>query len=158
MQPSTHHHHCPLTVYLSATPPHHLSTSRDGDSSTPWAPCANDRSSGEEVFPKIQSEPHLVQLEAIPHCPLTVTWQKRHRGCNPHLSTTSFQGVVESDKQNHRMAHVGEDLKDHQGVNQQLRLPRAPSHLALSACRDGAPTALWAAGASYLTHISTLVV
>jgi len=27
----------------------------------------------------------------------------------------------------------------------QLRLPRAPSHLALSACRDGAPTALWAA-------------
>ena len=30
-------------------------------------------------------------------------------------------------------------------ASQQLRPPRAPSSLALSACRDGAPTALWAA-------------
>jgi len=28
----------------------------------------------------------------------------------------------------------------------QLRLPRAPSNLALSASRDGAPQLLWAAG------------
>jgi len=30
----------------------------------------------------------------------------------------------------------------------QIRLPRAPSSLALNSSRDGAPTALWAASAS----------
>jgi len=49
------------------------------------------------------------------------------------------------------MAQVGRDLTAHsapthgQGCHHQLRLPRAPSNLALSACRDGAPQLLWAA-------------
>jgi len=59
--------------------------------------------------------------------------------------------IIES--QNHRTAQVGGELKAHpvpppamgRAAPHQLRLPRAPSHLALSACRDGAPTALWAA-------------
>jgi len=51
------------------------------------------------------------------------------------------------------MAWVGRDLKDHVVptpchrlvATHQLRLPRAPSNLALSTSRDGASTALWAA-------------
>jgi len=57
-----------------------------------------------------------------------------------------------SKSQNHSMAQVGGELKAHpvpppamgRAAPHQLRLPRAPSHLALSAWRDGAPTALWA--------------
>jgi len=51
------------------------------------------------------------------------------------------------------MAEVGRDLKtfpaSHHPMGRaaphQLRLPRAPSNLALSACRDGAAQLLWAA-------------
>ena len=51
------------------------------------------------------------------------------------------------------MASVGENLKAHpaptpamgRAASHQLRLPRAPSNLALSASRDGAPQLLWAA-------------
>jgi len=51
------------------------------------------------------------------------------------------------------MARVGRDLTAHsapthgQGCHHQLRLPRAPSNLALSASRDGEPQLLWAAWA-----------
>jgi len=51
--------------------------------------------------------------------------------------------------QNYRMAWVGKDVKSHlvqppatgRATPHQLRLPRAPSSLALSASRDGASTA-----------------
>ena len=51
------------------------------------------------------------------------------------------------------MSQVGRDLKAHaaptptmgRAAPHQLRLPRAPSNLALSASRDGAPQLLWAA-------------
>jgi len=36
----TYHQYCPLTVSLSATPPHLLSTSRDGDSTATLGSCA----------------------------------------------------------------------------------------------------------------------
>lgn len=49
----------------------------------------------EDVFPNIQSEPPLVQLEDIPSCATTVTWEKR---LTPHLITTSFQIAIESNK------------------------------------------------------------
>ncbi|KAK4823194.1 hypothetical protein QYF61_027203 [Mycteria americana] len=54
-----------------------------------------DNSFSEVKFPNIQSKPPLVQLEAISSCPIT-----RYLGeeTDPHLSTTSFQVVVESDK------------------------------------------------------------
>jgi len=51
------------------------------------------------------------------------------------------------------MAWIERDLKAHtaptpamgRAAPYQLRLPRAPSNLALSASRDGAPQLLWAA-------------
>ena len=53
---------------------------------------------------------------------------------------------------NLRMAWVGGDLKAHQlqppatgRLHPQIGLPRAPPSPTLSASRDGAPTALWAA-------------
>ncbi|KAK4831109.1 hypothetical protein QYF61_015412 [Mycteria americana] len=51
--------------------------------------------SREEKFPNIQSKPPLAQLEAISSCPITC-----HLGeeTDPHLSTTSFQVAVESEK------------------------------------------------------------
>ncbi|KAK4810322.1 hypothetical protein QYF61_018264 [Mycteria americana] len=54
-----------------------------------------DNPFSEVKFPNIQSKPPLVQLEAISSCPITC-----HLGeeTDPHLSTTSFQAVVESDK------------------------------------------------------------
>ncbi|KAK4817835.1 hypothetical protein QYF61_000670 [Mycteria americana] len=50
---------------------------------------------GEEKFPNIQSKPPLVQLEAISSCPITCYLGEE---TDPHLSTTSFQAVVESNK------------------------------------------------------------
>jgi len=69
--------------------------------------------------------------------------------CTPislELGTIKRPKPIESQK--HRMAWVGRDVKDHpvsnscfgQGCPQKLRLPRAPSNLAFSASRDGAPT------------------
>ncbi|KAK4833055.1 hypothetical protein QYF61_027717 [Mycteria americana] len=54
-----------------------------------------DNPLGEIKFPNIQSKPPLAQLEAISSCPITCYLGEE---TDPHLSTTSFQGVVESDK------------------------------------------------------------
>ncbi|KAK4823264.1 hypothetical protein QYF61_000231 [Mycteria americana] len=49
----------------------------------------------EEKFPNTQSKPPLVQLETISSCPITCYLGEE---TDPHLSTTSFQVVVEGDK------------------------------------------------------------
>ncbi|KAK4828376.1 hypothetical protein QYF61_026114 [Mycteria americana] len=54
-----------------------------------------DNPFSEEKFPNIQSKPPLAQLEAISSCPITCYLGEE---TDPHLSTTSFQVVVESDK------------------------------------------------------------
>ncbi|KAK4817239.1 hypothetical protein QYF61_005261 [Mycteria americana] len=54
-----------------------------------------DNPLGEVKFPNIQSKPPLAQLEAISSCPITCYLGEE---TDPHLSTTSFQAVVESDK------------------------------------------------------------
>ncbi|KAK4810517.1 hypothetical protein QYF61_004480 [Mycteria americana] len=54
-----------------------------------------DNPFSEEKFPNIQSKPPLAQLEAISSCPITCYLGEE---TNPHLSTTSFQVVEESDK------------------------------------------------------------
>ncbi|KAK4814157.1 hypothetical protein QYF61_009975 [Mycteria americana] len=54
-----------------------------------------DNPFGEENFPNIQSKPPLVQLEAISSCPMAYYLGQE---TDPHLSTTSFQVAVESDK------------------------------------------------------------
>ncbi|KAK4819936.1 hypothetical protein QYF61_015557 [Mycteria americana] len=54
-----------------------------------------DNPFGEVKFPNIQSKPPLVQLEAISSCPITCYLGEE---TNPHLSTASFQAVVESNK------------------------------------------------------------
>jgi len=53
-----------------------------------------DRSFRKEIFPNIQSEPPLRQLEAISPSPIAGYWVEE---TNPCLTTTSFQIVVESD-------------------------------------------------------------
>ncbi|KAK4833008.1 hypothetical protein QYF61_027110 [Mycteria americana] len=54
-----------------------------------------DNPFSEEKFPNIQSKPPLAQLEAISSCPITCYLGEE---TNPHLSTTSFQVVVESNE------------------------------------------------------------
>ncbi|KAK4825746.1 hypothetical protein QYF61_002185, partial [Mycteria americana] len=54
-----------------------------------------DHPFSEVKFPNIQSKPPLVQLEAISSRPITCYLGEE---TDPHLSTTSFQVVVESDK------------------------------------------------------------
>ncbi|KAK4821003.1 hypothetical protein QYF61_010734 [Mycteria americana] len=54
-----------------------------------------DNPLGEEKFPNIQSKPPLAQLEAISSCPITFYLGEE---TDPHLSTTSFQVVEESNK------------------------------------------------------------
>ncbi|KAK4827978.1 LOW QUALITY PROTEIN: hypothetical protein QYF61_022680 [Mycteria americana] len=54
-----------------------------------------DNPFSEEKFPNIQSKPPLAQLEAISSCPITCYLGEE---TSPHLSTTSFQVVVESDE------------------------------------------------------------
>ncbi|KAK4811014.1 hypothetical protein QYF61_015718 [Mycteria americana] len=54
-----------------------------------------DNPFSEEKFPNIQSKPPLAQLEAISSCPITCYLEEE---TDPHLSTTSFQVVVESNK------------------------------------------------------------
>ncbi|KAK4830604.1 LOW QUALITY PROTEIN: hypothetical protein QYF61_012030 [Mycteria americana] len=49
----------------------------------------------EKIFPNIQSKPALEQLEAISSCPIACYLGEE---TDPHLSTTSFQAVVESNK------------------------------------------------------------
>jgi len=48
-----------------------------------------------EIFPNIQSEPPLMQLEAIASRPIT---SYLGEGTNSCLTTTSFQVVLESNK------------------------------------------------------------
>ena len=47
---------------------------------------------GEEIFPNIKPEPPVVQLAAIPSHPIASYPEEE---ADPHLTTTSFQGVVE---------------------------------------------------------------
>ncbi|KAK4824387.1 LOW QUALITY PROTEIN: hypothetical protein QYF61_014047 [Mycteria americana] len=54
-----------------------------------------DNTFSEVKFPNIQSKPPLAQLEAISSCPITCYLGEE---ADPHLSTTSFQVVVESNK------------------------------------------------------------
>ncbi|KAK4827063.1 hypothetical protein QYF61_013704, partial [Mycteria americana] len=54
-----------------------------------------DNPLGEEKFPNIQSKPPLAQLEAISSCPITCYLGEE---TDPHLSTASFQVVVESNE------------------------------------------------------------
>ncbi|KAK4818581.1 hypothetical protein QYF61_015381 [Mycteria americana] len=54
-----------------------------------------DNPFSEVKFPNIQSKPPLVQLEAISSCPITCYLGEE---TDPHLSTTSFQVAVESEK------------------------------------------------------------
>ena len=49
----------------------------------------------EVVFPNVQPESPLVQLEAIPSSP---TASDMAEEANPQLTTTSLQVVIESDK------------------------------------------------------------
>ncbi|KAK4828564.1 hypothetical protein QYF61_027533 [Mycteria americana] len=54
-----------------------------------------DNPFGEEIFPNTQSEPPLAQLEAISSCPMACYLAEE---TDPHLTITSFQVVVESNK------------------------------------------------------------
>jgi len=54
-----------------------------------------DCSSGEEIFRNIQPEHPLVQLEASPSHPIV---SHMREDTDHHLTTASFQGVVETDK------------------------------------------------------------
>ena len=48
---------------------------------------------GEEIFPNIQTEPSLAQLEAIPSDSIS---SYEGEEANPYLATTSFQAIVEN--------------------------------------------------------------
>ncbi|KAK4821136.1 LOW QUALITY PROTEIN: hypothetical protein QYF61_013522 [Mycteria americana] len=54
-----------------------------------------DHHFSKEIFPNMQSKHLLMQLEAISSCSITSYLGEE---TNPHLSTTSFQVLVESDK------------------------------------------------------------
>ncbi|KAK4833009.1 hypothetical protein QYF61_027111 [Mycteria americana] len=54
-----------------------------------------DNPFGEDFFPNIQSKPPLAQLEAISSHPIACYLGEE---TDPHLSTASFQAVVESDE------------------------------------------------------------
>ena len=59
---------------LSTTLKHFLNTSRDSDATGQPIPVP-DHSFGEEIFLNVQREPLLVQLEAVPSCPMAPpTW------------------------------------------------------------------------------------
>ena len=59
------------------------------------APPVPDHSFGKEVFPNVQPEYPLVQLEAIPSSPITSYLGEE---ADPHLITTFLQVFVEMDK------------------------------------------------------------
>jgi len=54
-----------------------------------------DNSFSEEIFPNIQSKPPLAQLAAVSSHPVTSYLGEQ---TDPHLATTSFQVVVESNE------------------------------------------------------------
>ncbi|KAK4822886.1 hypothetical protein QYF61_021105 [Mycteria americana] len=93
--------HCPSQEWDSRAAPGigHLPGDRDGlrlrqDISLRPVPML-DNPFSEEIFPNIQSKPPLAQLEAISSCPITCYLGE---DTDPHLTTTSFQVVVESNK------------------------------------------------------------
>ncbi|KAK4811306.1 hypothetical protein QYF61_023358 [Mycteria americana] len=81
----------------SATSTRLLNTSRDGDSTTSLGSlfqCLTTLSV-KKFFPNIHSKPLLTQLEAISSHPIASYLGEE---TDPHLTTTSFQVVVESNK------------------------------------------------------------
>jgi len=54
-----------------------------------------DHSFSKEFFSNIQSKPPLTQLEAVSSHPIASYLGEE---TNTHLTTTSFQGIVESNK------------------------------------------------------------
>ncbi|KAK4825008.1 hypothetical protein QYF61_022954 [Mycteria americana] len=79
-------HHYTMSLSTSSKRP--LNTSRDGDSTTSLGSLF-------QCLITLSSKPPLAQLEAISSCPITCYLGEE---TDPHLSTTSFQAVVESDK------------------------------------------------------------
>ncbi|KAK4818807.1 hypothetical protein QYF61_019736 [Mycteria americana] len=73
-----------------------------------------DNPFSEEKFPNIQSKPPLAQLEAISSCPITCYLGEE---TDPHLSTTSFQAVVESSKTLHQLRCPSLDTLQHLNVS-----------------------------------------
>ncbi|KAK4809582.1 hypothetical protein QYF61_025025 [Mycteria americana] len=71
-----------------------FNTGRQNNDDCPPLPML-DNPFSEVTFPNIQSKPPLVQLEAISSCPMACYLGEE---TDPHLSTTSFQGVEESNK------------------------------------------------------------
>ena len=62
----------------------------------PWQPIpSSDYSFRSEIFPNIQPEPPLAQLETILSSPITSYMGEE---ADPHLTIISFQVVVESSK------------------------------------------------------------
>ena len=82
---------------MSAPSTHLLNTSRDDDlvASLGQPVPMLDNPFSEDIFPDIQSRPPLMQLEAIASHPITSFLGEE---TNTHLTTASFQVVVESDK------------------------------------------------------------
>ncbi|KAK4827968.1 hypothetical protein QYF61_022670, partial [Mycteria americana] len=80
---------------VSATSTCLLITSNDDDSTTSLGRPVQTLDNPFGNFPNIQCEPPLAQLEAVSSCPITCYLEKE---TNPHLSTTSFQVVIGSDK------------------------------------------------------------
>ena len=76
---------------------HLLKTSRDGDSTTSLGSLFQCLTTlfGEESFPNVQSKAPLAQLEAISSHSVTCYLGEE---TDPHLATTSFQVVAESDQ------------------------------------------------------------
>ncbi|KAK4829966.1 hypothetical protein QYF61_008097 [Mycteria americana] len=91
---SNHHHY---TMSLSTSSKCLLNTSKGWRlNHFPGQPVPMlDNPFSEEKFPNIQSKPPLAQLEAISSRPITCYLGEE---TDPHLSTTSFQVAVESDK------------------------------------------------------------
>ncbi|KAK4831235.1 hypothetical protein QYF61_016333 [Mycteria americana] len=80
-----------------------------------------DNPFSEVKFPNIQSKPPLAQLEAISSCPITCYLGEE---TDPHLSTTSFQIVVESDKTLHQLRCPSLDTLQHLNVSLVVRGPK----------------------------------
>ena len=72
-----------------------LNPSSDDDSTTSLGSQFQCLTTLSVIFPNIQSKPPLMQLEAISCHPITSYLGKE---TNNHLTTTTFQVVVESDK------------------------------------------------------------
>ncbi|KAK4828298.1 hypothetical protein QYF61_024963, partial [Mycteria americana] len=79
-------HHYTMSLSTSSKRP--LNTSRDGDSTTSLGSLF-------QCLITLSSKPPLAQLEAISSCPITCYLGEE---TDPHLSTTSFQVVEESDE------------------------------------------------------------